>query len=312
MSHILNTLLPVFLVIGLAYLLGRRGSLSRGFLSELNWLIYWVSLPALIVYSLATAHSFPEDTLPIIAIFTIATVLLIFLCIPVCHWLQISRERVGTFIQASFRGNLAYTGLPILIFAMHGEPREVVSAIVAQTMFVLAPAMLLYNGAAVFVLVGSKKGFSRENLGSIVSKVATNPLILASLLGVILYLAPFKLPTMAINLLDLLGQMAAPAALFCVGGAMATVSMEGRYRSALIASCLKCFVLPLVTFALALFFDLEANARLVLLVLSACPTAVASYIMAKELDGDEALAAGSIILSTLLCIPVISLIIGFY
>ncbi len=310
MIQVLNTLLPVFGLIGLAFWLGRRGSLSRTFMNELNWLIYWVSLPALIVYSLASARRFPADTIPIILIFSLATVGVMAASYPVCRWLRLPRAHTGTFIQAAFRGNLAYTGLPILVFALHDQPREVVAEVVAQTMFVLAPAMLLYNGAAVVLLVLSKEGFSRRKLGEIAVKVALNPLILASVVGVLLFLLPVQLPTFVVNSFELAGQMAAPAALFCVGGAMAFVSMEGRYRSAAVASFLKCFILPALAAGLGALLDLEPNARLVLLILSACPTAVASYIMAKELDGDEALAAGSIVLSTLLCIPVIGLILA--
>ena len=91
---------------------------------------------------------------------------------------------------------------------------------------------------------------------------------------------------------------------------MAYVSMQGRYRSALMASVLKVVATPLVAWGLASFFDLNDSSRLVLLILSACPTAVASYIMAKELNGDEALAAGAIVLSTAASIPPLALIVG--
>jgi len=311
MIQVLNTLLPVFAIIGAALLLGRRGYLSRQFMTELNWLIFRVSLPALIVHSLATAPALPEDTLPVTGIFFLSTILVIVLCVPACRLLGLPRARIGTFVQAAFRGNLAYTGLPIVIFALNDQPREVVASAVAQVMFVLAPSMLLYNAIAVFLLVGSSEGFSADKLGGIARKVAANPLILASALGVGLFFLPFEIPRFLLNTLDLTGQMAAPAALFCVGGAMAFVSMEGRYRSASVASALKVVVLPLITAALLPLVDIEPTARLVLLILSACPTAVASYIMARELDGDEALAAGAIILSTAACIPVIGLILAF-
>lgn len=311
MIPVLNTLLPVFAIIGIAFLLGRRRFLSRQFMTELNWLIFWISLPALILHSLATAPKLPEDTLLVIGIFFVSTLAVIVLCFPSARLLRLPRERLGTFVQAAFRGNLAYTGLPIVLFALNDQPREVVATAVAQVMFVLAPSMLLYNTGAVFLLVGSSEGFSSRKLGDIVRKVATNPLILSSVIGVGLFFLPFELPGFLLNTLDLTGQMAAPAALFCVGGAMAFVSMEGRYRSATAATLLKTLVLPAITAGLLCLVEVDPTARLVLLVLSACPTAVASFIMAKELDGDEALAAGAIILSTIACIPVLGLIIAF-
>lgn len=310
MIKVLNTLLPVFAVIGTGLWLGRGGWLTRGFMNELNWLIFWVCLPALIIHSLATAEALPQDALPAIGIFFASTFIVIALAIATGHLLGLPRERIGTFLQSAFRGNLAFAGLPIVVFAVGGQDPEMVGAAVAQVMFILAPAMVLYNAVAVLALVLSSQGFSVTMLGATARKIATNPLILASVLGVILFALPLELPRFALNTLGLIGQMAAPSALFCVGGAMAFVSMQGRYRSAGFASALKVIVLPAITAALLLLVDMEPIARLVLLVLSACPTAVASYIMAKELEGDEALAAGSIVISTAACIPVIGLIIA--
>lgn len=309
MTPVLDTLVPVFAIVALAMWLGRRGLLTKAFMDQLNWLIFWVSLPALILHSLITTESLPPDTLPILLIFITSTLTVTALAFPVCWLLKLPRARIGTFVQASYRGNLAYTGLPILIFAMHGQTREAVADVVAQSIFILAPTMLLYNVMAVILLVGSKEGFSPAKLGSMALKVVGNPLIIASVVGAVLFALQLKIPTFVINTLDLAGQMAAPAALFCVGGTTAFVSMHGRYRSATAASLLKCAALPAVAAALAAFFPLDPNARLVLLVLSACPTAVASYVMAKELNGDEALAAGTILISTTICIPGLALII---
>ncbi|MDQ8209569.1 AEC family transporter [Coraliomargarita sp. SDUM461003] len=310
MIQVINTLLPVFVVIGLGLWLARRGWLSQTFISELNWLIFWVSLPALIIHSLVTAESLPRDALPAIGIFTLATLILIVLAWLTSRWLQLPRERVGTFVQSAFRGNLAFTGLPFVVFAVEGIQPDKVGAAVAQVMFILAPAMLLYNVLAVLMLTLSQQSVSTSMLRGTLGKVISNPLILASIIGVGLFALPFEMPRFALSTLGLIGQMAAPASLFCVGGAMAFVSMEGRYRSASYASALKVIVLPAITALLLIWVDVDPIARLVLLILSACPTAVASYIMAKALNGDEALAAGSIILSTLACIPTVGLIIA--
>ncbi|MDQ8195423.1 AEC family transporter [Coraliomargarita sp. SDUM461004] len=310
MIQVINTLLPVFVVIGLGLWLARRGWLSQTFISELNWLIFWVSLPALIIHSLVTAESLPRDALPAIGIFTLATLILIALAWLTSRWLQLPRERVGTFVQSAFRGNLAFAGLPFVVFAVEGIQPDKVGAAVAQVMFLLAPAMLLYNVLAVLMLTLSQQSVSTSMLRGTLGKVISNPLILASIIGVGLFALPFEMPRFALSTLGLIGQMAAPASLFCVGGAMAFVSMEGRYRSASYASALKVIVLPAITALLLIWVDVDPIARLVLLILSACPTAVASYIMAKALNGDEALAAGSIILSTLACIPTVGLIIA--
>ena len=163
--------------------------------------------------------------------------------------------------------------------------------------------------AAVVLLSGDRSTSLGSNLRGMVVKIAKNPLILASIVGVTLFYLPFEMPGFLLNSFGLTGQMAAPAALICVGGSMAYVSMEGRYRSATVAAVLKTVAVPCLSVLIAMPFHLTDTSRIVLLILSACPTAVASYVMAKQMNGDEALASGAIVISTVLSMPVLAVIL---
>ncbi len=310
MNQVLDTLLPVFLVIALGYLLAKRRFLSEGVLTDLNRLLFRICLPALIISKLAAATGIPPGTGSILIVFTLSTLVVIALGLLAARILRLEHQQTGTFVQAVFRGNLAYTGIPLILFALQGRSADVVTSTMAQTLFVFAPTMLLYNGAAVILLSREKDSPLAANLSAMLAKVSKNPLIIASVIGVMLFFIPFEMPRFVMNSLDLTGQMAAPAALLCVGGSMALVSMEGRFRSATVASLLKVVAVPCISALIALGFDMSETSRLVLLVLSACPTAVASYIMAKEMNGDEALASGAIILSTVLSMPVLAVILA--
>jgi predicted permease len=309
-NQVLNTLLPVFVVIALAYGLAKRGFLSRGVLTELNWLLFWICLPALIFGKLATANEIPPGTWQIFLVFTLSTLLVIGLGLIAARMLGLAHWQVGTFVQATFRGNLAYVGIPIILFALQGLPEEIVSSTMAQTLFVFAPTIVVYNVAAVVLLGRERETSLRANFSSILLQIIKNPLILASFSGAVLFVLPISLPGFVLNSLELVGQMASPAALFCVGGSKAYVSMEGRYRSASVAALLKVVAVPCIAGVLSLMFNLSDQSRMVLLILSATPTAVASYVMAKAMKGDEALASGAIILSTVASIPVLAVIVG--
>jgi len=310
MTQILNVLLPVFILVGLGYGLARKGFIGEVFLNELNRLLFWVCLPALIIHSLATAESIPAGTADIILVFLIASSIVLALGFPACRALNLERHRVGTFIQSAFRGNLGYTGLPIIYFAFRDQGEQATAEALAQAIFLLAPAMLHYNAGSVFLLLGSQQSSFFHNLPATFIKVARNPLIVASAIGVMLFFLPFPLPRFLLNSIDLVGQIAAPASLLCVGGGMAYVSMEGRYRSASVASLMKVALLPVLTWLLALPFNLDPAPLKVLLIFSACPTAVASYIMTKEMKGDTALSAGCIVISTVLSFASLGLVLA--
>ena len=310
--HTLETLTPIFAVIGLGYGLTRKGFLGKGFLDELNWLVYWVCLPALMVASLDRARGLLGEALPVMGIFFTATILVMGLALLTARGLGLKRWQWGTFVQGAFRGNLGFIGVPTLIFAVRGMEPGAANTIIAQGVFIFAPTMILYNVASVAFLVGGREGASLQSLPKTLSNVARNPLIIAAVIGLVLYLAPVDLPTAAGNSLQFIGRMAAPAALICVGGGMALTDMEGRYRSASFCASLKVFVTPALAWILSLPFGLSDGGMLILMIYSCAPTAVASYIMAKQLHGDGAMASGTIVISTLLSVLSLSFAVTFF
>lgn len=312
MAQILSTLFPVFMVLGIGYALCRKGFLSRQFLNELNRFVYYVALPALILHRLTTATSLPFGVLRTILIYLAATLFVMGVAYAVARILRLQRWQYGTFMQAAFRGNLAFIGIPVLVYSIRDLPPETASSIVAEAIFIFAPIMVLYNILSVLALIGSQEGGERKSLLSAVKGIATNPLIIAAVVGILLFLLPFPIPRALSDTMEFLGRIAAPAALICVGGAMAVVSMQGRYRSALCAALLKTGLMPVAAYLMSLPFDLPGHTQLILMIFSATPTAVASFVMAKELSGDDAMASGGIVLSTLLSIISLAVIVGLF
>jgi predicted permease len=86
----------------------------------------------------------------------------------------------------------------------------------------------------------------------------------------------------------------------CIGGSLATTRMHGRRSWIVTAALLKVAVLPALVFLLSRLSGLEPEEQRTALVLASCPTAAAAFVMARQMRGDEALASGSIALSTLL------------
>lgn len=309
--HTLQTLFPVFAVIGLGYALSKKRFLSGRFLEELNKLVYWISLPALIVVNLDSAQSLAGGTLSMVVIYYSATIGIILIGYLVARLLKLEPWQQGTFVQGAFRGNLAFIGIPILVYALRDLDAETASSIIAKAVFVFAPIMILYNVAAVLVLTHGQDGGSGK-LMTTLKKVGTNPLILAAVTGLLLYLLPVDLPGFASDTLRFIGRTAAPMALICVGGGMALTSMEGRYRSATYSALLKTVATPVLAYLISLPFNLGEMETLILMIFTATPTAVASYVMARQLNGDAPMASGAIILSTLLSVISLSVVVALF
>jgi predicted permease len=63
--------------------------------------------------------------------------------------------------------------------------------------------------------------------------------------------------------------------------------------------------------AIAHFLGLEGHSRLILLILAATPTAVATYVLVDQMDGDRNLAASAIAISTVVSVLSLSAALTF-
>ena len=312
--HVISTLFPVFSVLLLGFVLVRTGFMSSAFVEDMNNLIYWVGLPAFIIGTLGRSTGMPHAVLPLVAVFSISTVLFVVGC-----WLALLLFRFpasgrGTFLQAAFRSNLAFVGIPILIYALRGLPQHEIDSVTRQAVFLFAPTMVLYNliATVVFPLPAGVSAGPFQRLRSTLKSFGQNPLLIASLAGVALVLLPWKLPEALLDSFDYLGTFAAPAAVLGVGGAMATTPIGGQWKAPLTAALLKIAGLPLFTALVAMPFDLGRRELLILLIFASAPCAAGGYVIARKMGGDGRLAASSIFMSTVLSVLSLSTIIAWF
>jgi predicted permease len=297
---IIDTLAPLLLLIALGSALAHLRFLGSAFMADLNKLVFWVALPALIFVGVASIEHPAPRVGALIAVTFGSTFLVTALGWIASRTLRLSASSTGSVMQAAFRGNLAYIAIPVLAYAFQALPSPARSEEMAIALLVMAPLMALFNVLAVVVLQGSQHRLTAASLPIVLRGIATNPLIIASLSGLLFPLLGWRLPLIVHRTLETLGAAAVPVALLCIGGSLATISLHGRRAAIVTAACLKVFVNPLIAGTLCWFAGITGSDLRIALVLCACPTAVASFLMAGKLGGDETLTSGAIALSTVL------------
>lgn len=288
-------LAPIILLVALGVVLGRLRFLGPGFAADLNKLVFWIALPALLFRSVARAAHPGPQTFSLLGLLVAAT------CVgAVAGWaaawlLRLPEESRGTLSQSAFRGNLAYIGIPVLAYAFEGLPS--CSEAFGTAVIVMAFLMAFFNILAVIVLsIGrdAEKPF-RTALVSIFS----NPLLLAGMAGIPFALTRSPLPLFVDRTLESLGGAAVPVALLCIGGSLAHVRLGNKAGAIVAAAALKTVFLPVLVYFCSPAFGISGADFRIAMVLSACPTAAAAFVMAGQMKGDATLASGSIVLSTL-------------
>jgi predicted permease len=312
-AAVLSSVLPVCLLILLGAALRRFRFLPDAFFSHLNRLGFWLLLPALLFCAILRAPAAAGgDGLRVGAVLCACAVAVTAAAWLAARLMRLPGGSARALLQAAMRGNLAYTALPVVLYAFGENSRAA-----AVAAFALAPAIPFYNFWAVLILTAggqrpeirgqrSEIGERRAEIGRQAAEVLRNPLILGCLLGLLARAGGIRVPEGVFNALDALGQAALPCALLALGAGLAAGSVRSRFRPALAATALKLLATPAIGYALALAAGIRGELLPVALLLLASPCAVTSYVMADQLGADKELAASAIALSTLLCLPVMA------
>ena len=296
---LVDTLAPLVLLIALGVALARIRFLGSAFIADLNKLAFWIALPALLFTSASGAAAPNSGTFRLFAVLVVGTALITLLAFAASFALRMPASTRGTLMQAAFRGNLAYIGIPVLAYSFSESPTESSTRALATAVIVMVFTMALYNILAVIVLQSSIHAPGGIDWRRSALAILSNPLILAGLLGLIVPLLQITLPSFLQRALEALGAAAVPIALMCIGGSLATTTLQGRRSWIITAALLKVAVLPFLVFLLTRLAGLEPADQRTALVLASCPTAAAAFVMARQMGGDEALASGSIAISNL-------------
>ncbi|HLP02723.1 MAG TPA: AEC family transporter [Opitutaceae bacterium] len=304
---VLAIVLPVFLVVALGVVLTRSRFLSAALIGELNRVTYFVGLPAYLFSSISGATLGGGRALTVFGVMGGATLLVLGTAFVVAKLRRVPAESVGSFLHAAIRGNLAYVGLPVISLALAARGG---SAVWPVALLAMAPLTVIANVLGVLLLLVGHGKPGPGALRTLLWQLASNPLLIASLAGVLCAAAGVRLPMWLAQSIAVTGQMALPLALLCIGGTLVTIPLRGKRTHALIASLLKVGVAPLVGWPLARWIGLSAEETLIALLFLATPTAAASFTLAGKLGGDEALAASSVVISTALSILSLSAVLA--
>lgn len=304
MHAILTVVFPVFAIIAVGYLAGRRGLLGAASSEALNRFVYWVALPAFLFRAMATVDLAAVLNWPFIAGF-LGGVLIIWLAAIV-----FARVAFGaTLPEAALHGmngvygNSGYMGIPLALAAFGPAaalPAVVVVVINSAVMVAIAVVLIEWGRSG----TNGPSGVARH----LARTLARNPLLVAPLAGLALALTGWGLPVPIERFTSLLGAAAGPCALFSIGLFMVGKQLSQGKAEVGAMTVTKLAVHPLLT-ALMVFvvFPTEPLWATVAVMMAALPTGTGGFVLAQTY-GIYVLRTSSVTLvSTVLSVATISL-----
>lgn len=294
-----NAVAPVFIMVILGYILNKLGLVDKTFTGVAEKLVFKLALPAMLFLNIADARFSGGDSAALFfycTFMSLATLVGIALLAPI---FVRDKVKLGAVVQGSWRSNFAILGVP-LAANMFGSDGTAAVAIVMPIV------IILYNSLSVVILSvcapSDKKQSALRTLKLILKNIITNPLIIAVVLALPFMLLEIELPTVADKTLTYCSDLATPLALIVLGADFKLDSLKGKFGISLAAAIVKVAVVPAAAVTVAALIGFRGVSLGTIFVLFAGPTAVSSYIMAKNMGSDHEIASHILLISTFLCV----------
>ena len=294
-----SLLLPEFSLILLGYLLCRYTPLNRSIWAPVDTLVYYLLFPTLLFYSIIKSPLDLGAASKLVGAgwSVIAAGIVLAHALPLLPGLRAhmpARDHAAA-AQVAFRFN-SFIGLA-LADRLAGP---VGSSEIAVLIGVCVP---LANIAAVWPMArGSAHGLGRE--------LVRNPLIIATVSGLLANLAGLSLPYWLVPTFSRVGASALALGLMAAGAGIQLGALARAKTLAVSVLSIRHVVLPLVALGAAYAFGLSPSQATILLVYAALPTAASCYVLASKMGFDGAYVASLVSLSTLLGMLSLSLALG--
>lgn len=288
-----NIVLPIFLILSLGYILKNLKILDELTTKNMNSINFKVFLPLLLFYNVYKTDLSVVFN-PKLLIFSIISVILVFLLLfIIIPLLEKDNRKRGVIIQGIFRSNFVIFGVPVCEALFGQNATGVASMLIA----IVVP---LFNFLAVICLEIYRGG--NINFKKIIKGIITNPLIIASIIGLFFIYFKIKLPTPIEKTINDISKIATPLAFILLGSSF-TFSAFSLYIKQLSITILgKLIIVPGIVLYIAALLGFRNIELTCLLSVFASPTAVSSYTMAEQMDGDSILAGQIVVLTSIISI----------
>ncbi len=290
--------LPLLIMMAVGYAAKLLRVMDERGVRQANNAVFRVFLPLSLCLSIMDTSAATVMDVKTIVYAVAATVLAFLLLLLIVPRFCKQRSAVGVLVQGVMRSNYAIFGIP-LAGQLYGD-----TSLAALMVVVVVPT---FNVLSVIVLTiyGDKKA----DIKQIVKGIVTNPLIIGTALGFVLWKLNVTLPPLLSSPLHTIASIATPLALFLLGASLDFSKAYSNKRLLAFGVLGRLVVMPVVCLLGAVALGIRDMSLAALIAVFASPTAVSSYPMAQQMGGDADLAAAQVAFSAALSIVTIFLVI---
>jgi len=291
-----NNIVPIFIVIGLGYILERRLKIE---IKSVSRTIFYALTPCLVFSSLVKSTVSGGEFWRIASFEILATLVVALVAWGVARALRFDRAMESAFLLATLFVNSGNYGLSVNQLAFGDEA-------LARAIIYFVVSSLLINTSGVYLASRGK-----ANAFDALLNVFKVPIVYAVFLAVFVNLINLDVTGSPVfKAVEMVGKGAVPLMLLLLGMQLAKTPLAQGMRTAGLAAFIRLAVAPIIAFSLAKLLGLTGPTLQACIVEASMPTAVTTAVLAIEFDARPEFVTSAIFLSTLASPITLTLIIA--
>ncbi|MFT5816312.1 MAG: malonate transporter [Psychroserpens sp.] len=290
------TLISPLIIVGfIGFVLAKSGWFNKAQVDSLTKFTFNLAIPAFLFQQLANADMSKIDLniysafyLPLLLVYALAWAINYYFHKHLQHDLPAS----AVYAFGAGYSNNVIVGMPVALMVLGEQVLPTIFLVISlhSALLIGITSVLAVNIAEFKWRIFLKQTFS-------------NPLLIAITSGFIINLLAIKLPIIVNNSLLLLGKPAITLALFLLGASLAFYKIRSEVKFIVTACVIKLLLLPSIILLTSHFiFQFSAITTMTLVILSASPTGVNAYLIAKQHGKHQETIAGIVVVTTLMSI----------
>ena len=287
----INAVLPIFLLMAAGYAARCFHLLDRADVEKINRIVFRAFMPVMVFYNLYSSDLSSAMRGSLLGYAVIGVFAEYLLSLGYALLFVKDHSRRGVVIQGLYRSNFVIIGLPIAESLVGGD--------LGPVAMLLAVVIPIFNILAVITLAvfnGKKPG-----LKEVVLDILKNPLIIGSVAGIAALLAGLRLPAPLEKVASQMSGATSPVLLFLLGAFFQFKGMRSHMRELAAVCAGRLVVFPALFLGLAVAIGFRGVELVSLTGVFASSTAIASFTMAQQMDGDAELAGDIVVWTSALC-----------
>ena len=284
--------------------MARIKAVHAGWVDVLNKYALWIGLPSLIFAALVRLDFRFSEYANLIFANSIYLIVCTLLAFPIGAIFKTSLKTKRTLFLILGFGNISYLGIPLISSALGNEALSsaiLLSAVYPFWMFTLAIVLIEITGHEKMYLL------------LILRKLATNPLLLAVLFGIVASFFKIPMQSTLMKTLDLFSQSVTAVVLFSLGIFLGSQQIGSRkeWWPVFGLSMVIMIILPGLFYLLAKESGMTTIQFRASILDSAMPMGLSAYAMTEQYQLNALLTGRLVILSTVLAAVILPLWIVF-